>query len=86
MKITKEWLLENGFKSCEAGSFINIGLPYYVRNAVCLFYNEPFAGSFLAGYGFTHDGNYYASTFYWVEHIDAVVKIYEAVTAKSFTR
>lgn len=84
MKITKQWLLENDFRPGEKAAFKNISLPYYVRNAVCLFYNEPFAGSFLIGFGFTHDGNYYASTFYWVEHTDAIVRIYESITAKNF--
>ena len=85
MKITTDWLIENGFKKCEAGTFKNIYLPYYVRNAVCLFYNEPFAGSFLAGFGFTHEVEYYAATFHWIKNTDDVVRIYEAITTKKFT-
>jgi hypothetical protein len=55
LPINDTWLLKNGFVKNEP-VFENIKLPYWVRNTVCLFFNEGSqpADTFLIGLGFTH--------------------------------
>lgn len=82
MKITKEWLKSHGFKKQPKDTFKNINLPYWVKNGICLFFNEdqPYY-SFYIGYGFSfYDAKgYYAATFRWTNQIDQVELIYKAI-------
>jgi hypothetical protein len=83
--ITNEYLDSLNFGSNPENTILNISLAYRVKNCICLFYNEPFAGSWLIGHGYMYDGKYYATTFRWITKKEDLVKIYESIIGKSIT-
>jgi len=69
---------DNG--NCEFEFFQNMN--YWVKNRVCLFYNRPFKkeDSFYVGYGNMRDGKYIAVGFKWIDSLEELTEIYEAIT------
>jgi hypothetical protein len=62
------------FGSNPENTILNISLAYRVKNCICLFYNDPFSGSWLIGHGYMYDGKYYATTFRWITKKEDLVK------------
>lgn len=74
-----------GFRLIEAGGIENIQLPYYARDAVVLFYNPPPSmprNTYYIGFGFSHGDKYYAATFKWINKVEELKVVYEALTRK----
>lgn len=87
IELSEEWLLKLGFKKKEESIFENIKMPYWVHEAVCLFFNEgAYETSYLAGYGFTtFNGIYTACTFRWIENVHTLQNIFSSLTGKELT-
>ena len=65
------------------------GMNYWVRNSVCLFYNTQLQLSneytHYIGYAEMRQGKYVAVGFRWINSLEDVVDVYEAVTGKSIS-
>ena len=80
--LDESWLLRFGFTKCESG-FDNIDLPYWVKNGVCLFYNEsPPENTYLIGQGFSYENLYYAARNRWIDSVHELMNIYFAITGE----
>lgn len=87
LPITEELLLKAGFeKNHRKGIFKNINNNYWVNNCVCLFYTEtPPENTYLLGYGFMYDGEYYASTSQWIHYFHELQNAFRVFTGKELT-
>jgi len=76
VELTEERLEKWDFKKMPP-LFENISLPYWVKDSVCLFFNEsPPENTYLTGYGFTHKGVYYAATQEWIKYAHEIQNFY----------
>lgn len=78
------------FKLVEQSPFENYQMPYYVKNCVCLFFNELpkditeiIGHSYLIGFAEMQMGKYYAVTFRWIKTVNELHDIYKTLTNKS---
>lgn len=88
MKLSPEEIKKLGFRKHEHNEFYlysETNMGYYVRNGVCLFFNHPEnathnKGSYKIGYAEMVQGEYIATTFRWIETIEQLKQVYEAIT------
>lgn len=82
--LSAKFLESKGFKLIESKPFDNFNMPYYVKDSVILFFNEPVTdwnkNSFLVGYGEMYDGKYFAVGFRWINNQEDLLEIYKSVT------
>jgi hypothetical protein len=87
IELSNELLISLGFTLITGGSFENIKMPYFCKDAVLLFFNESRTeheyNSFLIGYGFNDfSGKYYAARFKWIKSLGELEAIYNSITNK----
>lgn len=78
IELSEEWLSDKaGFKLIENPEIENVKLKYWAKDALLLFFNEsaPF-NTYLVGYGFTHEGKYYAATHRWISKVHELQNVY----------
>jgi hypothetical protein len=84
MTLSAEYLIEKGFKLCDKA--FGIDMPYYAKDAVLMFFNEPVPEynlmDFHAGFGEMREGEYHIVRFRWINREDQVDDIYYALTGK----
>lgn len=83
--LSPKLLTDLDFKHIESTTtFDNIGMPYYVKNSILLFYNTPIQlgmeNSFMVGYGEMRQGKCYAVSFRWIKTLEDLTPIYESIT------
>lgn len=87
--LTVKILEELNFRDNKEIVFENIKMPYWVKAGVCLFYNTPIKtdhqDSFYIGYGEMREGKYYAVAFRWINSLEELTRIYEAIVLKSIS-
>ena len=85
-KITTEYLSENGFRQNPA-TFEDLMMPYYVKEGVCLFYNDSRLPNeehnYLIGYAEMRMGKYYATTFRWISDQEQFETIFLAIQGRN---
>lgn len=85
-KLSKAVLESLGFthRGKDECEFVNINMPYWVKNSVCLFYNEQGGEPthYLLGFGFMHKGQYFAADIRWLTSFQDVCGAYKALTGK----
>ena len=75
----------------------NINMSYWAKEGVLLFYNESeiidhkkWPGvhkmAWLGGFGFYHEGQYFAATFQWIYYWEQLERLYLALTHKELTK
>jgi len=85
--LTTAILDELGFKDNGQSKFeLFEGMSYWVKNSVCLFYNTPISkdhqDSFYIGYAEMRQGKYVAVAFRWIDSVEELTQIYEAIIGK----
>lgn len=93
--ITEDYLKSVGFKlvTIEFSPFVEFRkMPYYVKDAVLLFFNERkvvdqiYNQSFLIGYGSCEFGRYHAVTFRWIDKICELHKFFDTLSSTGILR
>jgi hypothetical protein len=85
--LTKEWLLRLDFNLVEESPFPLIKLPYYVKNGICLFFNEsPPENTWLIGWADKRfDNGYQVTTGRWIHYVHELQNIHFAITGNELT-
>lgn len=85
-ELTVDILKELQFKDrgkCEFAGFEN--MSYWVKSGICLFYNTPivtdYQESFYIGYAEMRQSKYVAVAFKWIDSLEELTEIYEAIVA-----
>lgn len=82
--LSEEWLKKFGFALIDQSPFTEIKLKYWVKNRVCLFFNDPILPEtkpsiFLLGFADQRMGVYSVVTLRWID------KVHELQNAYSLT-
>lgn len=84
--LTEEWLLKFGFTLVEESPFEEIKMKYWVRNRICLFFNEsePF-NTYLLGFADQRFGKYSVVTGNWIEYVHTIQNAFHSLTGEELT-
>lgn len=81
--LTEELLKRFGFTLVEQSPFETITLKYWVKNRICLFFNEsPPENTWLVGWADQRFGKYSVATGEWITDVHTIQNIFHALTGK----
>jgi hypothetical protein len=84
--LTKEWLIKFGFYKTEPIFKSYPSHPYWVKDGICLFFNESDDRDiYLAGYAEMRMGEYYAVGTRWIRYVHEVQNFYYSAKKSELT-
>lgn len=80
ISLSEEWFKKFDFKLVEESPFEDIKLKYWVKNRICLFFNDsPPYNVYLLGFADQRFGKYSVVTGDWIEHVHVLQNAFYAL-------